>query len=205
MIACDCNLQAEQANSGGDVTKRVYLVGDGAREEVDPYAPQTWMMGSETYLARTKVEPAPEVMTDGSQWCDLSHVAHLFSLSCSLLLSRSRSFLIRTSHSLPPREFAADGKWVDSVTDAKPIWSWPNRTGSTCITYIPPLKKFIMVVEAPGPIPQVCTVNEVSQLGVNILFLTKTHIDIHRRQDSLWEGHLTRTFSRRMPSLGRIA
>jgi hypothetical protein len=39
---------------------------------------------------------------------------------------------------------------VDSVQDATPIWSWPNRTGSTTITYIQPLKKFIMVVDAPG-------------------------------------------------------
>ena len=31
---------AAAANGGGDATPRVYLVGDGAREEVDPYAPQ---------------------------------------------------------------------------------------------------------------------------------------------------------------------
>jgi hypothetical protein len=33
---------APQANGAGDTTKRVYMVADGAREEVDPYAPQTW-------------------------------------------------------------------------------------------------------------------------------------------------------------------
>ncbi len=112
---------APQANGGGDTTKRVYLVADGAREEIDPYAPQTWMMGSETYLARTKVEPTPAVMDDGASW-----------------------------------EFyaGAKGKWVDTVQDATPIWSWPNRTGSTTVTYIAPLKKFVMVVDAPGVKPQ---------------------------------------------------
>ena len=34
------------------------------------------------------------------------------------------------------------------------VWSWPNRTGSTTITYIAPLKKFVMVVDAPGVKPQ---------------------------------------------------
>ena len=33
---------APQANGAGDTTKRVYMVADGAREEVDSYAPQTW-------------------------------------------------------------------------------------------------------------------------------------------------------------------
>ena len=44
------------------------------------------VQGSETYIARTKAEPSPSVMHDGSQW-----------------------------------EFAADGKWVDSVQDATPV------------------------------------------------------------------------------------
>eukprot|EP01047_Picozoa_sp_COSAG01_P029792 COSAG01_NODE_2056_length_8537_cov_4.215607_5_plen_249_part_00 len=110
-----------QANGGGDSTPRVYMVGDGATEAIDPYASQTWMQGSETYIARTKVTPTVSVMDDPSQW-----------------------------------EFAkgSSGQWVDNVSDARPIWSWPNRTGSTTITYVSPISKFIMVVDAPGPKPQ---------------------------------------------------
>ena len=110
-----------QANGGGDPTPRVYLVADGATNSVDPYAPQTWMMGSETYIARTKVAPNPNVMDDSNAW-----------------------------------EFAvgSSGKWVDNVAAAVPIWSWPNRTGSTTVTYVQPIKKFVMVVDAPGPKPQ---------------------------------------------------
>lgn len=51
-------------------------------------------------------------------------------------------------------EFAGEnGKWVDSVADARPLWSWANRTGSTTITYIATLRKFVMVVNAPAPSP----------------------------------------------------
>lgn len=58
---------APEANdpAGSDTTPRAYLVADGATEL---NAPQTWMQGSETYLARTKVTPTPTVMDDGSQW-----------------------------------------------------------------------------------------------------------------------------------------
>ena len=44
LTAVCCCVCVRQANGGGDTTPRAYLVADGARESVDPYAPQTWMM-----------------------------------------------------------------------------------------------------------------------------------------------------------------
>lgn len=48
---------APQANGNGDRTPRLYVVADGA---TDPWAPQTWMQGSETYLAVSDRDSNPD-------------------------------------------------------------------------------------------------------------------------------------------------
>lgn len=88
---------------------RVYIVGDGANET---WQPQTWNMGSQTYMARTVGTPTPEIVHSAQGW-----------------------------------EFwAGDGRWVPTVAEAAPLFTWENRTGSTTITFAPKSNKYIMTV-----------------------------------------------------------
>jgi len=102
-----------------DGVKRAYVVGHGADKEEQPHS---WMQGSQVYMARTKEEVSPTVMSSGSSW-------EFFA------------------------GYHSDGEtaiWKDAVADAKPLYTWENRTGVVTLTYIPKMDKFIMVVSTPS-------------------------------------------------------
>ena len=68
------------------------------------------------------------------------------------------------------------------------VWSWPNRTGSTTITYIAPLKKFVMVVDAPGVKPQ----TPGQSMGVSHLCgLIRRCASLLTSADLIWRWPLT--------------
>jgi hypothetical protein len=102
-----------------DGIKRAYMVGHGADQE---YQPQSWMHGSQVYLARTKEEVAPAVMHDGASWEFFGGYKH-------------------GTTDVP--------NWVAVVDDAKPLFTWENRTGTVTMTYVAGMRKFIMVVSTP--------------------------------------------------------
>jgi hypothetical protein len=80
------------------------------------------MHGSQVYLARTTVEVSPSVMHDGAYW---------------EYFGGYKSGTTDTP------------QWVASVDDAKPLFTWENRTGTVTMTYVPGMQKFIMCVSTP--------------------------------------------------------
>ena len=100
-----------------DGVKRAYVVGHGASKE---YQPQSWMHGSEVYLARTTAEVSPEVMLSSAFW-------EFFS-----------------GHG--PN---GEALWSPSVDDATPLFAWENKTGVVTMTWVPAVQRFIMAVGTP--------------------------------------------------------
>jgi hypothetical protein len=82
------------------------------------YQPQSWMHGSQVYMSRTKTEVSVETMSDGAHW---------------------EYFAGYKSNGNTP-------VWKDDVADAAPLFTWENRTGVVTMTYMPAIKKYIMIV-----------------------------------------------------------
>jgi hypothetical protein len=103
------------------------MVGHGADKE---YQPQSWMHGSQVYMSRTKAEVSPEVMASGTNWEFFGGYEEDEADSTGSTSDSGTS----------------TAKWVDNVADAAPIFTWENRTGVVTMTYMPAVKKYIMVV-----------------------------------------------------------
>lgn len=99
-----------------DAVKRAYVTAHGVAHD-EEHLPNSFFQGSGVYMARTKSEVSPEVMNDGSQW-------EFFS----------------------GYEEGSKAKWADDVSNAKPLFRWENRTGTTTVSYFKPLNKYIMSV-----------------------------------------------------------
>eukprot|EP01052_Picozoa_sp_SAG31_P013705 SAG31_NODE_831_length_11669_cov_3.410026_8_plen_380_part_00 len=98
---------------------KLYLIGHGSTV---PGA-SAWMQGSSVYMARCL--PTVEAVNDRAQWEFYSH-----------------------SDSDSASSNAA--AWTKGdVAAAKPLFVWPNRTGVATMSYLQPLKKWLMVVGTP--------------------------------------------------------
>lgn len=95
---------------------KAYLVAYGA---TNPEANLTFISGDAVYMAR--VTPTPENINDLSQY----------------------EFFAGYMDDWPN---VGKPKWSKDFQDIKPLFYWPNRTGSVTVTYDAPLKKLLMCV-----------------------------------------------------------
>ena len=113
----DLGVELEHSPDG-----RAYLIGHGASAE---WQPQSWMQGSEVYLARTKRPPAePNVMLDPAQW----------------------EFFAGHEDAAGGRGVA---KWSGSIGQAAPLFAWENKTGVVTMSYAAAIRKYLMIVGTP--------------------------------------------------------
>ena len=80
----------------------------------------TWMSGDQVYLARTRGKPDPATINDRTSW----------------------EFFGGHGSGAPT--------WVPEVGNAKPLFTWLNRTGVTTMTYVPAVQKYLMLVSTPS-------------------------------------------------------
>ena len=129
---------------------RAYMIGHGASKA---HQPHSWMQGSEVYLARTKVAPSPEVMSDGKFW---EYYGGRRTETRGAEDGADRS---ADGSADGGADGSADGGadggvdggalWVDSVDDARPLFAWENKTGVVTMSYAKALGRYLMVVGTP--------------------------------------------------------